>query len=170
MSTQIIPTISFDTAGTSTGYKVPIVEQVQGNESRSPYGRSNPFYRVGLPTGINVSEIVEHKISQLRDTSVQNQVGELIQRIQDILERDFYFESNLLSRLHMTEEEDDCVSIEWNFKQVRIGFVIESDRAKSFFYIVSFCEDDDSYDSKSRRLWSHINQLPSLVNLATQNS
>ena len=70
----------------------------------------------------------------------------------------------------MTEEEDGCVSIEWNFKQIRIGFAIELDRDKSFFYIVSFYGDDDRYDSKSRRLWSHINQLPLLVNLAIQNS
>jgi len=138
--------------------------------SHVSHGRSNQFYRVKLLAGIDVSEIVEQKISQLRNNSVQQQAEKLIQMIQDILERSFYFESNRLPRLHLTEEEDDCVLIEWNFEYTRIGFSIEPDRDKSFFYIVSFRKDNDSYDSRSRRLWSHINHLPSLVKLAIQNS
>ena len=77
MSTQIIPTIRFDAARTSAGDKVPIAEQTQDYKPCIPHGCSNPFYRVSPPTGINVSEIAEHKISQLRDASVQKQTGEL---------------------------------------------------------------------------------------------
>lgn len=169
MSTQIVPTISSDAVRTSTGYNIPVAEQTPSYESCPPYGRSNQFYRVKPPAGIHVSEIAEQKISQLRDDSVQKQARELIQLIQDILERRFYSESNRLPRLHLIEE-DGCASIEWNFEYIRIGFYIDPDRDKSFYYVVSFRKDDDSYDSHSRTLWLNINRLSNLVNLAIQHS
>jgi len=170
MSVQIVPTINSGATKTGMIYKTPTTEHVVGYATQSQHCRCNPFYRVKPPVGIYVSEIAEQKIPHLRDNSVQKQASELVQLIQDILERDYYSESNRLPRLHLVEEEGGSVLIEWNFEHIRVGFSIESDRDKSFFYVVSFRKDDERYDSKSRRLWANIKDVPAIVNLAIQNS
>jgi len=155
----------------ATRRSIGYIPSIQDEQPSTQDEHDNQFYRVKPPAGIYISELADQKVSTIRYDSVRKQVAKLLSLIQEKLNNDFYAISNRLPKLHLTEEENGCVLIEWNFEYVRIGFSIESDRNKSFFYIVLSHQDEGIYDSHSRPLWLHIKQyLPRLVNLAIQNS
>jgi hypothetical protein len=103
---------------------------------------------------VNVIQNASRRALQLRDEFVRKQTIKLLDDIDTYLNNVISVAeiSNRLPQIHLAEQEDNSVLIEWNFENFRIGFSIESQPSKSFYFII--CEDNTNglFKSETRYL------------------
>jgi len=160
MRTQIVsPTIGFSKREANDG---DIDSVIKGSNKFSPdmtgVGFSNR-YSLGLPYSINIfasisktfsiESIVNPSVNE-KVMQILNALNESIANIPDINNLDRY-----LAKLHLVEQEDKSILIEWIYKNFRIGFVVCEPVEDSYYFFVS--HDDGTFVSKSVKINDNIN-------------
>jgi len=129
MRTQMIsPTIDFLQCEADIG---GIDSVIKGNKKFFPDTTGVGFsscYSLGLPNSINIFasisktfsiESIANSFVKAKVMQILNALNESIANIPDINNLDRY-----LAKLHLVEQEDKSILIEWNYRNFRIGFVV----------------------------------------------
>jgi hypothetical protein len=114
-----------------------------------------------LPYSINIfTTISKHfSLDTITDSSLKakvlqilNALNEAIIGIPEINNTEQY-----LSKLHLVEQEDKSILIEWMYRDFRIGFVVCKPVDDSYYFFVS--QNGDAFVSKSSKIGDNINIL-----------
>jgi hypothetical protein len=62
-----------------------------------------------------------------------------------------------LSKLHLVEQEDKSILVEWMYRDFRIGFVVCKPVDDSYYFFVS--QNEDAFVSKSSKIGNNLNVL-----------
>jgi hypothetical protein len=113
-----------------------------------------PFYKIKNSIGVDATQSASRRALQLQDESVRTQTIKLLDDIDTYLNDVISVAeiSNRLPQIHLTEQEDNSVLIEWNFENFRIGFSIESQPSKSFYFIIREDNTSGLFKSETRYL------------------
>jgi hypothetical protein len=119
--------------------------------------RYNPF----LPYSMNIFSAISKSFSleTITDSSVKvkvlqilNALNESIINIPGIDNMERY-----LAKLHLVEQEDKSILIEWIYRNFRIGFVVCNPVEDSYYFFVS--QNEDSFVSKSSKIGDNVMKL-----------
>jgi hypothetical protein len=119
--------------------------------------------RVALPHNIDIFEGIIEKLRALEGSAVIKQTYQILQYFYSALQKaskNIIISSSYIPRLHVVQQEDKSVLLEWNFQNFRMGFVLEPVESESFFYTV-FQDDDGSFSSDTKRLNNNAPQIVS---------
>ena len=122
---------------------------------------SSSHYSLGLPYSMNIfasisktfsiESIVNPAVNE-KVMQILNALNESIANIPDINNFDRY-----LAKLHLVEQEDKSILIEWIYQNFRIGFVVCEPVEDSYYFFVS--HNDGTFVSKSVKIKDNINSL-----------
>ena len=162
MRTQIVsPAIDFLQCEENFG---SINSVIKGSNNFSPNMTGAGFssrYSLGLPYSMNIFTSISKtfSIDSIANPSVKSKVmqilntlSESIANIPGINNLDRYF-----AKLHIVEQEDKSILIEWIYRNFRIGFIVCEPVEDSYYFFVS--QDDEALVSRSVKIKNNINSL-----------
>jgi hypothetical protein len=154
-----------------TEYALKAQEKIYSTVTK--ISQTTPFYKIKKSISIDVVQNAYRMALQLKDESVHKQTIKLFDDIDTHLDNAMCVSkiSNRLPQIHLTEQEDNSALIEWNFENFRIGFLIESQPKKSFYFIVHEDNTIGAYRSETRCLNNAYNEiLSNIVNFVLKHS
>jgi hypothetical protein len=122
----------------------------------------NPYITI-LSDDLNIFSGINRSVIELENTEVREQVESILSLLYLALLRASQqkYLNNYLSPLNLNQQEDKAALLEWSFEKFRIGFLLEPDSEKSFFFQVSQDEKSGTFNSERRRLGDDV---PHIVN------
>jgi hypothetical protein len=154
----------------SSIFRIEKINEIYPNTSGANFSTS---YIPELPYSINIftaisksfvldtitDPLIEAKLLQLL-----NALNEAIINIPDVNNIERY-----LSKLHLVEQEDKSILIEWNYQNFRIGFVVCKPIEDSYYFFV--LQDTDSFFSESYKIKDNVNLLARrIINYIIRNT
>ncbi|MDR3238227.1 MAG: hypothetical protein LBT84_06970 [Spirochaetia bacterium] len=119
-------------------------------------------YNSGLPYSMNVFTAISKSFSikNIDDSSVKTKVLQILNALNESIVNIPNINNNAdcyISKLHIVEQDDKSILIEWNFSNFRIGFVVCTPVEDSYYFLVS--QNEESFVSKSEKIGNKINKL-----------
>lgn len=113
-----------------------------------------PLYQTRLPSNMDVFVKITDALCALTNSIVKNETEEILQRIYKYI-KVFNWNNNMtnyLSKLNVTEQDDNSALIEWNFQNFRAGFSIEPIIEESSYYIISEDKSIGSFMADTKKV------------------
>ncbi|GAB6393327.1 MAG: hypothetical protein MdMp014T_2700 [Treponematales bacterium] len=118
-------------------------------------------YNLGLPISLNIfAEISKSfSIKDISDNDVRAKTIEILNTLNKSIVAipDVFNIQNCFSKLHLVEQEDKSVLIEWAYRNFRIGFVVCTPVDDSYYFFVA--KNADAFESKSTKIGDNLNIL-----------
>jgi len=152
-----VKNVIYDTP-TSTSISFPAVKYKNVTQLEDPSAECQAnyiLYDMPLPSNINVFSKVKKNITQLKDPSVKQQADYILSNIYLLLQNAYKRRkclSNRLPQINIVQQEDNSALMEWSFQNFRIGFMLESDKAYSCYFVVSQGENDNLFMPPAQKL------------------
>jgi len=146
--------MNYQTSAFSNGTNKNILKNAIDDTSTSISFSNVKPYETPLPSNINVFSRVKECVAHLEDPSVKYQAKCILSNIYLLLQSAYKKRkiSNRLSQITLVQEEDKSVLMEWIFEYFRIGFLLESDKAYSSYFVVSRGISDDLFMPPAQKL------------------
>jgi hypothetical protein len=129
--------------------------------NNTPTSRDNTdLVYAALPYNIDIFEEITENLLALEGSVVINQTYQILKYFYSALQKanENTIICNYIPRLHVVQQENKSVLIEWDFQNVRLGFVLEPVESESYFYTV-FQDNEGSFSSDTRRLNNNVPQI-----------
>ncbi|MDR0518312.1 MAG: hypothetical protein LBH25_14865 [Fibromonadaceae bacterium] len=146
--------MKYQTSAFSNGTNRNIFKNAIGNTSTSISFSDVKPYETPLPSNINVFSEVKECVARLEDSSVKYQAKYILSNIYLLLQSAYKKRkiSNRLSQIILVQQEDKSVLMEWIFQYFRIGFLLESDKTYSSYFVVSRSANDELFMPSTQKL------------------
>jgi hypothetical protein len=118
-------------------------------------------YSSMLPYSMNIFTAISKSFSLdlITDSSVKEEVLQILNALNEAVVKisDTNSIDRYLSRLHLVEQEDESILIEWIYRNFRIGFVVCKPVEESYYFFIS--QSEDSFDSRSSKIGGNLKAL-----------
>ena len=131
------------------------------NYPGTTYAGFNNQYNPILPYSLNIFSTILKSFSfeTISDLPVKTKTLQILntlnEAIMNIPDKDNI--NQYLSKLHLVEQDDKSILIEWIFYNFRIGFVVCQPVEDSYYFFIS--QEIDSFVSKSERIGNNLNTI-----------
>jgi hypothetical protein len=124
---------------------------------------NNSSYIFGLPDSLNIFTAISKffSINNISDSAVKSKTLEILNALNKAIvnTHEFIDIQNYLSKLHLVEQEDESILIEWIYSSFRFGFVVCKPAEDSYYFFVS--KNNDTFVSKSEKIRDNVTKLTS---------
>jgi hypothetical protein len=138
--------------GISTYTTTPHIPKSPNRSVANTYEPS-PYYQIEKTANTEALRDAFRVVDELTHDSVKKQAKTLLDVIEFYLNGiNFSATPVCIPPLHLYEQDDGSATIEWIFDKRRIGFILEQDESKSFYYYVEEDREAGSSQSYTRKI------------------
>jgi hypothetical protein len=174
MRTQIVyPSINSPQNEANANYDRFTAKQANESSHVMTDTGSGICYNSVLPYSMNIFTAISKSFSLdlITDPSVKSKVLQILNALHEAIVNitDINNTERYLSKLHLIEQEDKSILIEWIYRSFRIGFVICKPIEDSYYFFIS--QSEDSFVSRSSKIGDNINIIAhSIIQYVVENT